>query len=61
MNFVNDGDGIARCKGYGQSIMVLSDKVRRRCTVADKRRYGAGEIVTTLKYCYPVLRKFTRR
>lgn len=59
INFTNDKNGIAKCQGYGMSTMVLKQNVRKRCTISHNRKYGQGQIVGTLKYCYSVLSLFT--
>lgn len=61
MNFSNDHKGVKSCSQYGSSYMVLNYDVRRRCTISDKRKYGAGEIVATFKYCNAVLSKFENK
>ncbi len=40
--------------------MVLNNTVRKRCTIAHERKYASGEIVSTLKYNYAVLAKFSK-
>jgi hypothetical protein len=61
MNFVNDAQGVKSCSSYGSSFLVLNKNVRRRCTITNKRKYGPGEVVATLKYCYAVLSQFERK
>lgn len=58
INYTNDKYGIAKCKSYGYSVIVLKESVRIRCTICDDRKYGHGEIVTTLMHNYPVLSLF---
>lgn len=60
MNYTHDGYGVAKCEGYGRSIMVLKESVRKRCTICHNRKYGVGEIVGTLKHHYSVLAQFSK-
>ena len=61
MNFVNDFGGIKSCANYGSSYLVLNQNVRKRCTITNRRKYGPGEVVSTLKYCYSVLSQFDKK
>jgi hypothetical protein len=59
MNYANDVFGVKKCQYYGESIILLKDTLRHRCTLCDARKYSTGETVATLRYHSPVLALFT--